>query len=118
MVEVELTNDTIRAGRATALTAIPGSVRIRARRNHFTFRDSLLSCAGYADQQALTRTTSWEGRDNRYHGSGTWLQLDGRATHIRGLAAWRGLWGAEPGSWADNTQRPLTVGASARLANK
>ena len=118
-VEVELTNDTIRASRATALTAIPGIVRFKASGNHFFFRDGLLSCAGYADQEAWRRATTWEGRDNRYHGSGPWLQLDGRATAISGLAAWRALWGAEAGSNSDEeAQRPLTVGVSAKLANK
>jgi hypothetical protein len=119
MVEVELTNDTIQASRATALTAILGNVHVKASGNNFYFHDGLLSCAGYADQEAWRRATTWEGRDNHYHGSGAWLNLDGRASEVRGLAAWCALWGVESGSLADNdSQRPLTADVSARLANK
>ncbi len=97
-VDVELTGDTITAARATALTALPAGVRITAHGNSFSFRDALLSCAGYADRDGWRRTTTWDGRDNRYIGSGTWLSIDG-AADVRGLAAWRGLWpGGEAGS--------------------
>jgi serine/threonine protein kinase len=105
-VEVELTNDTFRANRAIALTALPASLHVTARGNDFFFRDALLACAGYADRQAWRRTTTWEGRDNRYHGSGMWLTLDGRATEVNGLAAWRALWrDAESGSHTDAPDR-------------
>jgi hypothetical protein len=91
-VEVELTNDTFRASRAIALTALPARLQVTARGNDFFFRDGLLACAGYADRQAWRRTTTWEGRDNRYHGSGMWFSFDGRPTEVNGLAAWRDLW--------------------------
>jgi len=100
-VAVELTNDTFRANRAIALTALPASLHVTARGNDFLFRDGLLACAGYADRQAWTRKTTWEG-ENRYHGSGIWLTLDGRPTEVNGLAAWRDLWrNAELGSRAN-----------------
>ena len=97
-VEVELTGDTITAARATALTALPAGVRFTARGNDFFFRDVLLSCAGYADRDGWRRTTTWEGRDNRFHGSGAWLNIDGAAADVRSLAGWRALWGDETGS--------------------
>jgi serine/threonine protein kinase len=105
-VEAELTNDTFRASRAIALTALPASLHIAAHGNDFFFRDGLLACAGYADRQAWRRTTIWEDFENRYHGSGKWLILDGRATEVNSLPAWRDLWrDAEAGSHADGEQR-------------
>jgi hypothetical protein len=101
-VEAELTNDTFRASRTIALTAPPARLHVTARGNGFFFRDGLLACAGYADRQAWRRTSTWEGRDNRYHGSGMWLNLDGRPMEVNDLAAWRALWReAELGSRAD-----------------
>ena len=98
-VDLELTGDTIRAGRATALTGLPAGLHITARGNDFYYRESLLSCAGYADRRAWKRDATWEGRDNRYHGPGAWLTIDGATAGVRGLGDWRGLWGgAEPGS--------------------
>ena len=98
-VDLELTGDTIRAGRALAWTGLPAGLHVTARSNDFYYRDSLLSCAGYSDPRAWKRDTIWEGRDNRYHGPGAWLTIDGTATDVRSLSAWRGLWGgAEPGS--------------------
>jgi hypothetical protein len=91
-VEVELTNDTFRANRAIALTALPASLHVMARGNDFFFRNGLLACAGYADRQAWRQATAWEGRDNRYHGPGMWLNFDGRPAEVSNLAAWRGLW--------------------------
>ncbi len=97
-VEVELTGDAIAAARATALTALP-AVRITARDDDFTFRRALLSCAGYAGSDGWRRTTTWDGRENRYHGSGVWLSIDGAAADVRNLTAWRELWrGGEAGS--------------------
>ncbi len=97
-VDVELTGDTITAARAAALTALPAGVRITARGNEFFFRDALLSFAGYTDRQGWKRKTLWDGRDNRYHGSGAWLSIDGAGTDVRTLAAWRETWGGEAGS--------------------
>jgi hypothetical protein len=118
-VEVELTTNTFRASRAMALTALPGRLHVQARGNDFFFGDGLLAFAGYADREAWKRTT-WDGRDNRFHGSGGWLNLDGRTTNVNSLTAWRALWrGAEIDPRADNgSQRPLTAGVSARLENK
>jgi serine/threonine protein kinase len=119
-VDVELTNDTVRASRAVALTAIPGDVHVKASGDQFFFGEGVLCCAGYADRQAWKHTMTWEARDNRYHGAGSWLSFDGRATGVSGLAAWSALWGAaEPGSRADGgSQRPFPAGVSARLLNK
>jgi len=98
-VDLELSGDTIRAARASALTGLPAGLHVTARGNDFYYRDSLLSCAGYSDPRAWKRDAIWEGRDNRYHGPGAWLTIDGTAADIRTLGAWRGLWGgAEPGS--------------------
>jgi hypothetical protein len=120
-VEVELTNDTFRASRAIALTALPASLHVKASGNDFFFHDGLLACAGYADRQTWRRTTTWAGRDNRYHGSGMWLNLDGRATEVNGLAGWRDLWrDAEPGSRADaldSTARPLDSPAQTKTSD-
>ncbi len=98
-VDVELTGDAITAARATALTALPAGVRITANGDDFSFRDALLSCAGYAGRDGWRRATTWDGRDNRYHSSGVWLNIDGAAADLRDLAAWRELWpGGEVGS--------------------
>jgi serine/threonine-protein kinase len=94
-VDVELVGDTITAARAAALTGLPAAVHITARNNEFFFRDALLSCAGYADRQGWRRGTAWEGRDNRYHGAGPWLTIDGASAAMRGLRAWRESWRAD-----------------------
>ncbi len=106
-VEVELTNDTFRASRAVALTALPASLHVTASSNEFFFGDGLLACAGFADRQTWRRTTTWDGGENRFHGSGIWLTFDGRPTEVNGLAAWTALWrGAERGSRAAGEQEP------------
>ena len=63
------------------------------------------SCAGYADRDGWRRMTTWDGRDNRYHGSGVWLNIDGAAAEVRSLAGWRDLWGGEAGS----REEPMAV---------
>ena len=100
-VDVELAGDTVAAARAMALTALPAGVRVAAHGNVFTFRDALLSCAGYADREGWRRATTWDGGDNHYNGSGEWLIIDGGAADVRSLAAWRGLWRGEVGSRED-----------------
>jgi serine/threonine protein kinase len=94
-VDVELTDDTITAARATALTALPAAVHITARGDEFFFRDALMSCAGYADQDGWKRTTTWEGRENHYHAAGKWLNIEGVAASVQGIAGWRALWSDE-----------------------
>ena len=101
-VDLELTGDAIRASRATALTGLPAGLHVTARGNDFIVRDSLLSCAGYAGLDGWKRGATWEGHDNRYHGPGAWLDIDGEAADVHGLAGWRGLWGdGETGSRED-----------------
>ena len=105
-VDLELTGDTVRAGRATALTGLPAGLRVAARGNDFYYGDSLLSCAGFCGRNAWKSGAIWEGRDNRYHGPGAWLTIDGAPAEVRNLDDWRGLWGgAEPGSREETARR-------------
>ena len=97
-VEVELTSDTFRANRAIALTALPAILHVTGARQRLLLQRRPARLRGYADRQAWRQTTAWEGRDNRYHGSGMWLNFDGRPAEVSNLAAWRDLWrGADLG---------------------
>ena len=100
------------AARATAMTALPAGVRFTARGDEFSFRDALLSCAGYTDRDGWRRMTTWDGRDNRYHGSGVWLSIDGAAAEVRGLAAWREPWGRRGWLTRGGNCRPLGLGVA------
>jgi hypothetical protein len=94
-VGLSLQGGAVAAGRAVALAAAPGEVRVTAEGVAFTARDGVLSCAGRADWRPATR---WQGRGNRYRVGG-WLRVDGAAAPVRGLDGWRAFWGdAEAGS--------------------
>jgi hypothetical protein len=96
---LHLENNTIRAGRVVALTALPRGVDMDARDNRFTFRQALLSVAGVGDTATWRQHTHWQGRNNRYESSADWLAVEGQPGGVRGLAAWRAFWPAvEPGS--------------------
>jgi hypothetical protein len=99
-----LENATLTAGRPLALTAPPGPVRFTALGSTFAFRDAVLGYAGRAESPPW-RSTTWDGRDNRYVGDAAWLAVDGAPAPVRGLAAWRALWGGdEPGSGESATR--------------
>lgn len=77
-VELELERNTIQAGRAMALRALPAGLTIAARGNRFQFRTALLSYAGCADRDPWRRGTVWQGADNSYEGPTSWLWVEGR----------------------------------------
>ena len=92
MVGIHFEGNQIHAGRIAALTSLNNTVTIEASRNDFTFRQALLSFAGYPGTEAWRRGTVWHGGDNRYHGSPDWLMLEGNPAGVHGLAEWRTLW--------------------------
>jgi hypothetical protein len=76
-IEMELNGNTIQAGQAIALRALPARLSIAARRNRFTYRSALLSYSGDADPDAWRRNTVWQGGENTYDGPASWLTVEG-----------------------------------------
>jgi hypothetical protein len=91
--EVLLERATWGAGRVLACRGLPAPLAVRAVGNDFTFRDGLLSCAGYTPSpDSWRRLISWRGQDNRYHAAGPWVRSEGEALPVTDLAAWERLW--------------------------
>jgi hypothetical protein len=89
----------VRAGRVVALSGLSCGVEILARDNRFAFREALLDFVDYPPQTPWRSVTRWEGERNRYQAQGDWITHGGSPAGIRGLAAWRELWGLpEPGA--------------------
>jgi hypothetical protein len=98
-VELRLERNVLECGRVAAFTALPAELTILANENDWTYREALLSYAGWAEPDAWRRLTRWQGWNNRYRGPGSWLSVDGRPEPVAGLAGWLSLWGtSEPGS--------------------
>jgi serine/threonine-protein kinase len=95
-VLVNLEKNNVAAGRVASFRALPGRLRVRASGNEFTFRQALASFSGYATAAGWRRSTSWEGGDNRYHGAGSWLRVDGRPFAVSDADSWRRLWSPPP----------------------
>jgi hypothetical protein len=91
-VELTMTRNTFTAGRVIALRALPAPLTVTAHDNTFTFHDGLLGCDAYPTPDSWRALTTWRGQDNRYHGAGAWLQLDGQATSVRDIPTWTRLW--------------------------
>jgi serine/threonine-protein kinase len=110
-VRVALRRSTVRAGRVVAFRAVPGRLRVTAEGNDFSFRDGVLSFAGWGDPWGWRKAAAWQGRDNRYRPGSAWLSVEGRPAAADGLDGWRALWGgAEP----DSSEAPPGPAATPR----
>jgi serine/threonine protein kinase len=81
-VALELQGNTIRADRVAACRALPAGLTISASANHFVFRSSLLSYAGYGDHDIARTGTVWRGTDNSYDGPPSWLWVEGKPVSL------------------------------------
>jgi hypothetical protein len=77
-VEAHLAGNTIGAGRVLACRALGGPLTIRADGNAFAFRTALFSFDGYRRPDDWRRTTTWQGRENRYRAGAGWLRVEGK----------------------------------------
>jgi serine/threonine-protein kinase len=93
MLRLELENCTVQGGRAIAFGVLPRHVDVHARRNHFSFRDALISYASSPEPGEWRRATTWREEDNAYEGGGKgWLRVNGQSGGVPDLPAWRNLW--------------------------
>jgi serine/threonine-protein kinase len=98
-VRLSLERNRLQGGRSLALTGPLAGVEIQADENCFTFGSSLLSCAGTCSSAGWRQAVRWQGRQNCYQGSASWLVIEGSREVVSGLAGWRQYWqSAEPDS--------------------
>jgi serine/threonine-protein kinase len=102
-VELSLERGTLSAGRTLALQSLPGRLTVRATGTDFSFREALLSYAGVRSPDGWRRSTTWEGRDNRYHPAGPWMLVEGRPFAVRDASAWEELWAADTHTAGEKT---------------
>jgi hypothetical protein len=76
--EVNLTHSTVDAGRIVACRSLAGPVRLMAEENRLVFHQALVSFDGYGDREISRRLFAWQGRQNRFETTGTWVRLAGR----------------------------------------
>jgi hypothetical protein len=109
LVSLRLEHNRFRAGRVLAVAGLTSGVDVLARDNVFSFREAVVSFAGYPGTQSWRQAVRWQGRDNRYQGRDEWLRVEGGPGGVRGLADWSALWQeSEPGSREDPPARPVT----------
>jgi hypothetical protein len=84
------------AGRIAAFRSLAGRLHVEAIANDFVFREALASFTGYGDGTAWRRSTTWTGRDNRCHATGSWLRADDRPLAVSDARAWQQLWTDRP----------------------
>ena len=98
-VRLRMEGNAFEAGRVAAFASLSAALEIDARGNQFHFQQALLSFAGVCNADDWRRMTTWHGRDNRYAGPASWLQVNGTAIAVHDLSRWRSFWGtAESGS--------------------
>lgn len=90
-MRVRLENNRVRAGRVVALSGVVAGVAFSAQGNHFTFREALLSFAGYASDR-WRHSTRWQGQNNQYQAQSDWLAVEGGPGGVHNLASWQSLW--------------------------
>jgi len=86
---LSLERDRIIAGRVVAAAGPLDGLQVSSEGNDLTIHQALLSCAGFIDPDCWRKLPPWRGRDNRYHGHGNRLLVDGTAVDVTALPAWR-----------------------------
>lgn len=76
-VTLELEGNTITASRTAVLRALPSTLTITARGNHFHYRTALFSYSGFAEPNGWRRTL-WHGDGNSFQGPASWLWVEGK----------------------------------------
>jgi serine/threonine protein kinase len=87
-VELQLTGDTVEAGRVLATRYVLAPLTIQAERNRFHFRQALLSFNGCEHRPDWRQTTVWNGQANDCRGPSSWVLVDGQPVAPELLPSW------------------------------